>query len=194
MKQTLLLDVDEVIVFSGFLETINDFLGTNYVIDEFSEYYIDSVVIPSDRMDEFNEFLRNRNLYDYAPLLPNAIEVIKKLNQVYDIYILSSCVNFLDVDGSGRYFADKYNFLRKTLPFIDPSHIILTSAKHLFVAGIQIDDRIDNFGPHVNLKILFPSYHNKEITDEELKEKGIIRAGYDWRDGWSNVEEILLKN
>ena len=194
MKQTLLLDVDEVIVFSGFLEAINDFLGTNYVIDEFSEYYIDSVVIPSDRMDEFNEFLRNRNLYDYAPLLPNAIEVIKKLNEVYDIYILSSCVNFLDVDGSGRYFADKYNFLRKTLPFIDPSHIILTSAKHLFVAGIQIDDRINNFGPHVNLKILFPSYHNKEITDEELKEKGIIRAGYDWRDGWSNVEEILLKN
>ena len=194
MKKTLLLDVDEVIVFSGFLEAINDFLGTNYVIDEFSEYYIDSVVIPSNRMDEFNKFLRNRNLYDYAPLLPNAIEVIKKLNQVYDIYILSSCVNFLDVDGSGRYFADKYNFLRKTLPFIDPSHIILTSAKHLFVAGIQIDDRIDNFGPHVNLKILFPSYHNKEITDEELKEKGIIRAGYDWRDGWSNVEEILLKN
>ena len=70
LKQTLLLDVDEVIVFSGFLEAINDFLGTNYVIDEFSEYYIDSVVIPSDRMDEFNEFLRNRNLYDYAPLLP----------------------------------------------------------------------------------------------------------------------------
>ena len=65
MKKTLLLDVDEVIVFSGFLEAINDFLGTNYVIDEFSEYYIDSVVIPSDRMDEFNEFLRNRNLYDY---------------------------------------------------------------------------------------------------------------------------------
>ena len=90
LKQTLLLDVDEVIVFSGFLEAINDFLGTNYVIDEFSEYYIDSVVIPSDRMDEFNEFLRNRNLYDYAPLLPNAIEVIKKLNEVYDIYILSS--------------------------------------------------------------------------------------------------------
>ena len=193
MKKTLLLDVDEVIVFSGFLEAINDFLGTNYVIDEFSEYYIDTVVIPSDRMDEFNEFLRNRNLYDYAPLLPNAIEVIKKLNEVYDIYILSSCVNFLDVDGSGRYFADKYNFLRKTLPFIDPSHIILTSAKHLFVADIQIDDRINNFGPHVNLKILFPSYHNKEITDEELKEKGIIRAGLDWRDGWSKVEEILLK-
>ena len=193
LKKTLLLDVDEVIVFSGFLEAINDFLGTNYVIDEFSEYYIDTVVIPSDRMDEFNEFLRNRNLYDYAPLLPNAIEVIKKLNEVYDIYILSSCVNFLDVDGSGRYFADKYNFLRKTLPFIDPSHIILTSAKHLFVADIQIDDRINNFGPHVNLKILFPSYHNKEITDEELKEKGIIRAGLDWRDGWSKVEEILLK-
>ena len=193
MKKTLLLDVDEVIVFSGFLEAINDFLGTNYVIDEFSEYYIDTVVIPSDRTDEFNEFLRNRNLYDYAPLLPNAIEVIKKLNEVYDIYILSSCVNFLDVDGSGRYFADKYNFLRKTLPFIDPGHIILTSAKHLFVADIQIDARINNFGPHVNLKILFPSYHNKGITDEELKEKGIIRAGLDWRDGWSNVEKILLK-
>ena len=97
LKKTLLLDVDEVIVFSGFLEAINEFLGTDYVIDDFSEYYIDSVVIPSDRMDEFNEFLRNRNLYDYAPLLPGAIETINKLNEIYDIYILSSCVNFLDV-------------------------------------------------------------------------------------------------
>lgn len=193
MKPKLLLDVDEVIVFSGFLEAINDFLGTNYVIDDFTDYYIDSVVIPEDRIDEFNEFLRNRNLYDFAPILPNAIEVIKKLNEVFDIYILSSCVNFLDVEGSGRYFADKYHFLRKTLPFIDPGHIILTSAKHLFVADVQIDDRIDNFGPYVNLKILFPSYHNKNITDEELEEKGIIRAGIDWRDGWENVERILLK-
>lgn len=30
-KKDLLLDVDEVIAFSGFLEAINEFLGTNHV-------------------------------------------------------------------------------------------------------------------------------------------------------------------
>ena len=114
-KKVLLLDVDEVIVFSGFLEAVNEFMHTDYEIDDFTDYYIDEVVIPKERMPEFNNFLRNRNMYEKPNLLPNAVEVIKKLNEKYDIYLLSSCVNFFDVDGSGRNFADKYNFLIKTL-------------------------------------------------------------------------------
>ena len=191
-KKVLLLDVDEVIVFSGFLEAVNEFMHTDYEIDDFTDYYIDEVVIPKERMPEFNNFLRNRNMYEKQNLLPNAVEVIKKLNEKYDIYLLSSCVNFFDVDGSGRNFADKYNFLIKTLPFINPGHIILTSAKHLFKADVQIDDRVNNLEHDIPLKILFPSYHNKEFTDEELKEKNIIRIGTNWRTAWKDIEKHLL--
>lgn len=191
-KKSILLDVDEVICFSGFLEAVNEFLNTSYVIDDFKDYYIDEVAVPKERFDEFNEFLKGRNMYENAHILPGAIETIEKLNEEYDIYICSSCVNPFDIEGSARMFSDKYNFLIKYLPFIKPGNFIFTSAKHMFKADIQIDDRISNFDETIETKILFPSYHNKDITDEELAAKGAIRAGDEWRTAWEEIEKILL--
>lgn len=190
----ILLDVDEVICFSGFLEAVNDFMSTNYEIDDFTDYYIDEVVIPKERFNEFNGFVNDRNLYENAHILPGAIDTIKRLNEEYDIYICSSCVNDFDVNGSGRIFADKYNFLIRMFPFLDPKHFIFTSVKNMFKADIQIDDRVDNFDTDIEIKILFPSYHNKDVSDDELLEKGILRAGYDWRSGWQEVETLLLNS
>lgn len=193
-KKDLLLDVDEVICFSGYLEAVNDFLNTNYNIDDFDCYYIDEKVIPKERFKEFNEYVSKRNLYDYTSFLPGAIETIKKLNEKYEIYICSSCLNTFDLDNSGIQFKNKYDFLRKNLPFINPQKFILTSSKNMVKADIQIDDYLPNFDNDTKLKILFPSYHNKNIDDEILKEKNIIRAGYDWKTGWQEISKILLKN
>ena len=193
-KKDLLLDVDEVICFSGYLEAVNDFLNTNYNIDDFDCYYIDEKVIPKERFKEFNEFISKRNLYDYTSMLPGSIETVKKLSEKYNIYICSACINPFDLDNSGIQFKNKYDFLRKNLPFINPRNFILTSSKHMVKADIQIDDCLSNFDNDVKLKILFPSYHNKNIDEKLLKEKNIIRAGYDWRTGWQEVSKILLEN
>ena len=192
-KKDLLLDVDEVICFSGYLEAVNDFLNTNYTIDDFDKYYIDAQVVPKEKISEFNEFVSKRNLYDYTSFLPGAIETIKKLNEKYNIYILSACINPFDLDNSGIQFKNKYDFLRKNLPFINPRNFIFTSSKHMLKADIQIDDYIVNFDSDVKLKILFPAYHNKDLDENLLKEKNIIRAGYDWKTGWEEVSKILLK-
>lgn len=56
-------------------------------------------------------------------------------------------------------------FLKAVNDFLDTSY--------------QIDDRLPKLDNDINLRILFPSYHNKNITNEELKEKGVIRAGFD---------------
>ena len=109
-KKTLLLDIDEVFCFSGMLDAINDFLGSNYAIDDFSDYYIDKIVIQEERFDEFNEFLDNRNMYENAQILPYAEEILHKFNNIYNIYVCSSCINTFNVTGSGRIFKDKYNF------------------------------------------------------------------------------------
>lgn len=193
-KKDILLDVDEVICFSGFLEAINEFMGTNYVIDDFNDYYIDEVAIPKERFNTFNNYIRERNFYENAQILPNAIETIKLLNDLYNIYICSSCINPFDIDGSGKLFKNKYEFLREILPFIKPENIIFTSSKHLIKADIQIDDRLSNLDNNIETRILFPSYHNKNITTEELVKKGVIRAGYDWREGWNEIEKILLSD
>ena len=194
VRKKILLDVDEVICSSGFLSAVNESLGTNYEIDDFTDYYIDRKAIPKEKIEEFKEFVNNRNLYENTYILPGANEVIKRLNEVYDIYICSACVNGLNVEGSGKIFMDKYNFLIKNFSFLNPEHFIFTNTKNLFKADIQIDDRLSNLDDEIEIKILFPSYHNKNVTDEELKQKGVLRAGYDWRNGWNEIEKILLKD
>ena len=68
------------------------------------------------------------------------------------------------------------------------------NTKNLFKADIQIDDRLSNFDNEIETKILFPSYRNKNISDNELKQNGVIRAGYDWKNGRNEIEKILLKH
>lgn len=194
-KKDLLLDVDEVICFSGFLEAINEFMGTNYVIDDFKDYYIDEVAVPKERFSEFNNYISERNFYENAQMLPYAVETIKLLNDLYNIYICSSCINPFDIENSGNFFKNKYEFLRRVLPFIKPENIIFTGVKHLFKVDIQIDDRLQNLEKSdIETKILFPSYHNKDITDENLRLAGVVRAGYDWRIGWLEVADLLIED
>ena len=134
-KKDLLLDVDEVICFSGYLEAVNDFLNTNYNIDDFDCYYIDEKVIPKERFKEFNEYVSKRNLYDYTSFLPGAIETIKKLMNaetvqmpVYD-YVHSrrsdkvTIVNPVDViifEGILTLYDPRINELASIKIFVDP--------------------------------------------------------------------------
>lgn len=193
-KKSLLLDVEEVIFFGGFLQAVNDFLGTSYVIDDFKDYYIDEVAIPKERFSEFNAFVRERNMFENPQMLPYAVETIKLLCDYYDIFLCTDSINPFDVDGSARNFVDKFKALGKILPFIDAKQYIFTSNKSLFNADVQIDDRLQKMDNSVGLKILFPSYHNTEVSDEELKVIGAVRAGYEWREGWINVGKILIPN
>ncbi len=192
-KKKILLDIDEVVIFSGFLPLINEFLHTNYQIDDFDTYYIDEVAIPKERFAEFKTFQRTRSLYDNPVVLPGAIETLKKLSEYYDIYPCTDCIDPFDINASGKHFADKFALLLQLLPFIPPKNFIFTGTKNLFKADIQIDDRIQNLDPTIETKILFPSYHNKNITDEILAEIGALRAGYDWHTGWQTIDDLLLK-
>lgn len=192
IRKSILLDVDEVICFSGYLDAVNDFLGTNYVIDDFNEYYIDRYIIPKERFEDFNNFLVGRNMYENPVFIPGAIESIRKLNDYFDIYICSACINPFDSNNSGKLFVDKYNFLVKYLPFLDPNNFIFTGAKHLFKGDIQIDDRLPNLLNDTAVRILFPSYHNKNISDDVLKSNNIIKLGSSWNDAWDNITNYLI--
>jgi len=53
---------------------------------------------------------------------------------------------------------------------------------------------MQNLISDVETKILFPSYHNKNIGEAELQNNNVIKAGNDWRNGWNEVRRILLDN
>ena len=195
MKKKILLDIDEVFCFSGYLELVNEFLNTNYKIDDFDDYYIDEVAIPEDKKEEFYKFASTKDQYANPVILPGAIDAISILSKYYDIYPCSDCRNPFDLKNSGRIFASKFDLLFKTFEqdIIPAKNYIFTGTKNLFQADIQVDDLVSNLDSNIPIKILFPSYHNKQILEDELVKKGIIRAGFDWKTGWLETEKILME-
>lgn len=195
MKKKILLDIDEVFCFSGYLELVNEFLGTDYKIDDFSDYYIDEVAILKDKKAEFYKFASTKDQYANPVILPGAIEAISLLSKYYDIYPCSDCRNPFDLKNSGRIFKSKFEMLYRLIPeeVIPAKNYIFTGAKNVCVGDIQIDDLVSNLNLNIKVKILFPSYHNKNVSDEKLKKLGIIRAGYDYHTGWDEVLNILVK-
>ena len=191
--KTILLDVDDVICISGYLDAINEFLGSNYNIDDFESYYIEKEVLTPNQLDDFYKFVENRNFYKNPTFIPGAIETIKKLSKKYEIFICSSYVNYANHDRAGRELTEKYNFLIESLPFLNPENFIFATNKNMFKADIRIDDKKSNLKGDGEIKILFPAHHNLMFTKQCLDKYNIIRAGRDYKKGWSEIEKLLLK-
>ena len=137
---------------------------------------------------DFYKFLVSTDLYKEDLIISDAIEVIEKLNKVYDVYICSGCVIFNCPKESAPIFMYKYNCLIRNFPFIHPFKFIFTQTKDVVDADIIIDDNPNYLKKERETRILFDSYHNRNLTDEYLKENNIVRAK-----SWKEIENILLK-
>ena len=91
------------------------------------------------------------------------------------------------ISKTNNVFKNKYDFIIKYLPFINCNKIILTGVKNMFEADIQIDDKIGHLKNNVKTKFMFTSYHNRNITDAELKENNVVRVN-----NWNDIAKHLL--
>ena len=187
MKKKLLVDLDYVICYPGFLTILNKFLNTNYKEEDFKEYIIDDIIGPQEKKEEFYNFYLQHNGYDDAILMDDVKEVLKNLMTEYDIYICTACVMFGIELRSGKLYMDKFNYLIKEFPFLDPRKFIFTNSKNLFDSDVQIDDRIHHLQGNVKTKLLYDAYHNHDIDDETLNKANIKRVK-----GWRQIEKLLL--
>lgn len=185
-KKKLLVDFDDTICESVTLPKVNKFLGTNYTLEDFDDYMIDNA-IPKERESEYFEHFFDEDPYENLPLINGAKEALEKLNKVYDVYICSSCLLYKSPQSSAEFFASKFKYIVKNLPFLDPTKFIFTSSKDVCCGDILIDDYFHNFRSNIPTKLLFSSYHNKHYTDEELKERGVQRVK-----DWHHICKVLL--
>lgn len=185
--EKLIVDMDDVLCQKGFIRMINDFLDKEYKEEDAKSYYINDL-IPKNRLDDWIDFYSKKNVYDYVDIAENSQEIMRELNKKYDLYIATSYV-FRDAPKvSGKTLNDKYNFLCKNFPFINPNKFIFITNKELLDADIRIDDSPNKLIGNARLKLLFTAYHNKNMKDEELKENNFIRV-----DNWKDIKNILLK-
>ncbi len=185
-RKKLLVDFDDTICESVTLTIVNRFLGTNYTLQDFDDYMIDDK-IPPEKLNEYFEHYFDVDPYENLPFIEGAKEALEKLNKKYDVYICSSCILTKSPASSAKLFTSKFNYLVKNLPFLDPAKFIFTSSKDVCCGDILIDDYFHNFKSNIPTKLLFDSYHNKKLTEEELKARGVQRVM-----GWKHICEILL--
>lgn len=179
-----MVDMDEVIAEGGFLYLINDFLGINYTKEDIKEYYMQDLV--PDKTAFFDYFIKH-NQYDYCKLLPDVREVLKYLQDYYDIYIGTSYIIKEILQECGINLVHKHNYLYEKLPFISPENYIFISNKALLNCDVKIDDKLSNL-ENAKIKLLFTAYHNKDLDDEYLKSLGVIRVN-----NWLEIKDILVK-
>lgn len=184
--KTIMIDQDEVITEGGFLYAINSFLGTNYVKEDFKEFYMQDVV-PKEKQKEFFDYLIKINIYNHCYMLDGAKEVIEELNRFYQVYIGTSYLIKEIPYESGQILVQKHNYFMDNLPFLNPKQFIFIYDKKLLNIDIKIDDKIDNL-ENAKMKLLFSNYHNLDMTKEELDRIGVTRV-----DNWNDVKVKLLK-
>ena len=178
-----MVDMDNVITDGKFLDLINEFLGSNYKLNDFKNYYLQEII--KDRKKEFWEYVKERNFYEDVVLFDGCFEVLKKLNEKYDIYIVTSYLWNDCIDLSGDNLCNKYYFLRKMLPFIKPEKYIFTTNKRLINFDIRIDDKLDNVVTS-DTSLLFTAWHNRDLNEQFLKSINVIRVN-----DWYEIDKIL---
>lgn len=178
-----MIDMDDVITYGTFRRQIEDYIGHKIDTSK-TGYYLQNAL--EEKKDEF--FQKGPlDMYQDAPLLENAYEAIEKLNQIYEVYIVSA---FHIPDApyqDGNHVKFKIEYLQKNLPFLKETQFIFLNNKKLIPFDIKIDDSMANL-ENAKTKILFTAYHNQELSKEKLMEKGIIQAN-----NWQEVLKILLE-
>lgn len=186
-KKSIMIDMDEVIVVGNFSNYLVEFLGEVDFDKLHSQYRQDLI---KGREEEFRKIYGYKNLYknnkDYIEPLPNCVEVIRELNEKYDVYIVTTYIWKEDVIDASTNLINKFEYLHYWLPFIDTNNFIFMTDKTKIKFDIGIDDRVSNL-ESCDKKLLFTEFRNKKLTNEELENKGIVRVN-----NWLDVKKELL--
>ncbi len=129
--------------------------------------------VPEHAKDKWYEYINEPGFFRDLPVIDKSQEVMKALNNHYDIYIVSAALEFRNS------LIDKYDWLAEHFPFIPWTNIVFCGDK-IVDTDILIDDRIKNFSNFKGRKLLFTSPHNLLITH------------YERVNNWTEVADKLL--
>lgn len=183
-KEKIVFDFDDVLVQDAFLEVLEKYIGKKIDRSNITNYYLEKEFLKTEEeLNQFFEYFMTQNMYEYGYITHGAKELLKKLGEDYEILIFSAVVFEEAKEKAGILFQNKYEFIRKEFPFIDPANIILGGNKSIITAKYFIDDRIDHLkNSHAEIKVLYSASHNMQYSDFDLFHNNIIRV--------SSMEEI----
>ena len=173
--KTLSIDMDEVITDTA--KKLKDYYCRDFGIsireEDLPGKDLKQVVIP-EHFSKFHEYLNSEGFFADLEIMPDAKEVLEKLNEKYELFIVSAALEF------PNSLKDKFSWISENLPFISWKQICLCGTKSIIQTDIMIDDRTRNFSHFEGRKILYTCHHN------------IFEKDYERVSNWKEIEAKLL--
>lgn len=120
--------------------------------------------LPKEKSNKFYSILDNNELWENIKPLNNAVEVVKDLNEEYEVYIITATHH--------NHIKIKSEILLKYFPFIEYKQIISCYYKQIINVDIMIDDNLENLIGGKYRKILIDYPWNRDVDDYD---RGIER-------------------
>jgi 5'-nucleotidase len=158
-RQRIAIDMDEVMAdaLSRHLDLYNRQFKTALTRDHTHGKYLHQVV-PEEHQEQVHQMVREVGFFRDLPVMPDCVEVIRDLQQRYDIFITTAAMQF------PNSFIEKYDWLAQHLPFIPWTHIVFCGDKSVIATDFLIDDHAKNFTNFGGEGILFTAPHNVHVT------------------------------
>ncbi|MCU0470346.1 MAG: 5'-3'-deoxyribonucleotidase [Arcicella sp.] len=170
--QRIAIDMDDVMAETAqkIINIVNNANGTNWTKEsvgknhpEFNTHYL-----------PHRDVLFEKGFFRDIPVMADAQEVIKKLHEKYEIFVVSAANEF------PLSLSEKLEWLEEHFPFIGWKYTVFCGHKYMVKADYLIDDQPRNLATFEGKGLLFDAPHNQDITDFQRVHS------------WKEIEKLLL--
>lgn len=175
-RKKIAIDMDEVLAdtLGAIIDGVNERANLGITVESLNGQKLKHVIPEHDGL--VTEILREPGFFRHLKVMPNAQEVVEKLNEHYDVDIATAA---MDVPTS---FHDKYEWLLEHFPFLDPQHFVFCGRKNIINADYLIDDNPRQLAIFEGESIMYTAVHNMNHHD------------YKRVNGWKDVEALFLND
>ena len=131
--------------------------------------------LPEREAFDTETYVRSEGFFRTVPLVENAQEVLEQLNSQYQVYIVSSAMEF------PNSLREKYDWMEEHFPFIHWRQIILCGDKKAVQGDIMIDDHFKNLDHFEGTTYLFSQPHNWHSPE------GKHQRVFSWKELWERL-------
>jgi 5'-nucleotidase len=169
------IDMDDVLADTTvkIIQTINSLVDKNYSYEELMSDQSTRESFLKDYLAN-NSFLWQPGFFLDVPIKTNAVEIVEKLSEKYEIFIVSAATEFPES------LKEKLIWMKQHFPFISWTHIVFCGHKYMIQADYLIDDHEKNLKTFSGTPLLFTAPHNLHIHE------------YQRVDTWDAVANLLL--
>lgn len=123
-----------------------------------------------------DKYVNSENFFYSAIAIQDSIETVRRLNDVYQVFIVSSAMQF------PLSLTEKMNWLTKYFPFLSWKQIVFCGSKEIVYGDIMIDDHFKNLDNFQGQTLLFTQPHN---IDKQTEKHTRVNS-------WREIETLLL--